>query len=105
MSTKHLLSISDLDGETIHSLVESAVAVAQGQREDWRPRRSWRTPIYPLALGLRQLSAQSSVEVVGERRSPALGSEPNAAQRVDRARPVITRQPSTARFRVKEVLW
>src|SRR5215210_5593969 len=33
MPPKHLLSISDLEGETILSLVESAVTFAEGRRE------------------------------------------------------------------------
>jgi ornithine carbamoyltransferase len=33
MAAKHLLSISDLKGETLLSLVESAVAFAEGRKE------------------------------------------------------------------------
>ncbi len=37
MPVKHLLSISDLEGETLLSLVEDAVAIAAGRREGRRP--------------------------------------------------------------------
>jgi ornithine carbamoyltransferase len=37
MAAKHLLSISDLNGETLLSLVENAVAIAEGRREGHRP--------------------------------------------------------------------
>jgi ornithine carbamoyltransferase len=37
MRAKHLLSVSDLDRGTILSLVENAVAIAQGRREGERP--------------------------------------------------------------------
>ncbi len=37
MPAKHLLSISDLDSETLLSLVENAVAIAEGRREGQRP--------------------------------------------------------------------
>jgi ornithine carbamoyltransferase len=36
-AAKHLLSVSDLDRETILALVENAVAIAQGGREGQRP--------------------------------------------------------------------
>src|SRR6476661_10790936 len=37
MAAKHLLSISDLKGETVLALVENAVAIAEGRREGQRP--------------------------------------------------------------------
>ncbi|HKI01146.1 MAG TPA: ornithine carbamoyltransferase [Thermoanaerobaculia bacterium] len=37
MPVKHLLSISDLKGENVLSLIESAVAIAEGRREGQRP--------------------------------------------------------------------
>lgn len=37
MPVRHLLSIADVDGETLLSLVESAVAIAEGRWRDRRP--------------------------------------------------------------------
>ncbi len=37
MQTRHLLSISDLESETLLSLVENAVAIAQGRWQDRLP--------------------------------------------------------------------
>lgn len=37
MAAKHLLSISDLKGETLLSLVDNAVAIAEGRRQGHRP--------------------------------------------------------------------
>jgi ornithine carbamoyltransferase len=46
MPAKHLLSISDLKGEIILSLVESAVAIAEGRREGQRPLAGRTVGIY-----------------------------------------------------------
>jgi ornithine carbamoyltransferase len=37
MPVRHLLSISDLDGATVHALVENAVSIAEGRWRDRRP--------------------------------------------------------------------
>jgi ornithine carbamoyltransferase len=46
MPRKHLLSVSDLDGETIRSLVETAVAISAGRWEGRRPLANRTVGIY-----------------------------------------------------------